>query len=58
MRLSDWRSQLIQSADWLWQYSNREGTLDEKGLARVEGIPEGSCKVTFPDLDKDAWEPA
>jgi type VI secretion system secreted protein VgrG len=33
-----------------------EGTLDEKGLARVEGIEPGSCKVTFPTLDKDAWE--
>ena len=33
------------------------GTLDEKGKARVEGIDQGSCKVTFPDLDKDAWKP-
>jgi uncharacterized protein (DUF2345 family) len=33
-----------------------EGTLDEKGLARVEGIEQGNCKVTFPMLDKDAWE--
>ncbi len=35
-----------------------EGTLDGKGFARIEGIPPGSCKVTFPELDKDAWEPA
>lgn len=35
-----------------------EGTLDEKGSARVEGIEPGSCKVTFPDLDKSAWEEA
>jgi type VI secretion system secreted protein VgrG len=34
-----------------------EGTLDEKGFARVDGIDPGSCKVTFPDLDKEAWEP-
>jgi type VI secretion system secreted protein VgrG len=33
------------------------GTLDEKGKARVEGIDPGSCKVTFPNLDKDAWKP-
>jgi type VI secretion system secreted protein VgrG len=33
-----------------------EGTLDDKGLARVEGIDPGTCKITFPDLDKDAWE--
>jgi hypothetical protein len=34
-----------------------KGTLDGKGFARVEGIEPGTCKVTFPDLDKDAWEP-
>jgi len=33
-----------------------EGTLDHKGYARVEGIDPGSCKVTFPNLDKEAWE--
>ena len=33
-----------------------EGTLDEKGLARVEGFEKGTCKVCFPDLDKEAWE--
>lgn len=33
-----------------------EGTLDEKGFARVEGFEPGSCMVTFPDLDQDAWE--
>ena len=35
-----------------------EGTLDEKGSARVAGIEPGTCKITFPDLDKDAWEEA
>ena len=35
-----------------------EGTLDDKGFARVEGIEPGSCKITFPNLDKDAWEKA
>ena len=34
------------------------GTLDEKGFARVDGIEPGTCKITFPDLDKEAWEPA
>jgi type VI secretion system secreted protein VgrG len=33
-----------------------EGTLDEKGFARVDGIDPGTCKVTFPNLDKDTWE--
>jgi type VI secretion system secreted protein VgrG len=35
-----------------------EGTLDESGFARVDGIDPGTCKVTFPNLDKDAWEKA
>jgi hypothetical protein len=34
------------------------GSLDEKGFARVEGIEPGSCKITFPNLDKSAWEEA
>jgi len=33
-----------------------EGTLDEKGRARVEGGEKGTCQVTFPDLDTEAWE--
>ncbi len=33
-----------------------EGTLDEKGFVRVDGIEPGSCKITFPQLDQDAWE--
>ena len=31
------------------------GTLDEKGFARVEGIEPGTCKITFPNLDKKTW---
>ncbi|MGB2806549.1 MAG: hypothetical protein WBC22_02325 [Sedimentisphaerales bacterium] len=33
-----------------------EGTLDEKGFARIDGIPKGDCKVIFPNIDKKAWE--
>lgn len=32
------------------------GTLDKNGFARVSGIDPGTCQITFPDLDKDAWE--
>jgi type VI secretion system secreted protein VgrG len=32
------------------------GTLDEKGFARVEGFDPGTCQVSFPNLDQDAWE--
>jgi type VI secretion system secreted protein VgrG len=35
-----------------------EGTLDDKGCARIEGFEPGSCKITFPDLDNSAWEEA
>jgi hypothetical protein len=31
------------------------GSLDEKGLARLEGIEPGTCKITFPNLDQEAW---
>jgi type VI secretion system secreted protein VgrG len=34
-----------------------EGTLDDKGQARVEGIDPGTCKVTFPQRDKRSWKP-
>lgn len=34
------------------------GTLDGDGKARVEGFDPGQCKVTFPGLDRDAWESA
>ena len=34
------------------------GTTDSNGLARVSGIDPGTCKITFPELDKDAWKKA
>jgi hypothetical protein len=33
-----------------------EGTLDERGFARIDGIEPGNCNVTFPRLDQDAWK--
>jgi hypothetical protein len=33
-----------------------EGTLNDKGSARVDGFDPGSCKVTFPQLDRRAWK--
>jgi type VI secretion system secreted protein VgrG len=35
-----------------------EGTTNEKGLARVNWIDPGMCKITFPDRDKEAWKRA
>ena len=33
-----------------------EGSLDEKGFARIDGIDPGTCQVCFPKLDQEAWE--
>jgi hypothetical protein len=38
--------------------TTKSGSLDEKGFARIENIEPGTCKVSFPNLDKDAWTPA
>ncbi len=35
-----------------------EGTLDNKGCARVDGIEKGTCKITFPELDRRDWQRA
>jgi type VI secretion system secreted protein VgrG len=34
-----------------------EGTLDEKGFVRLDGLDAGSCQVSFPNLDKTSWKP-
>ncbi len=33
-----------------------EGRLNQYGQAGYYKIESGECKVTFPDLDKDAWD--
>ena len=33
-----------------------QGTLDQNGWARIDGFTAGTCKISFPDLDQDAWE--
>ena len=35
--------------------SEKTGSLDASGEARIV-TTEGTCKVTFPDLDGEAWE--
>lgn len=35
-----------------------DGTLDEKGFARIEGITAGNCKISFPDYDESCWKAA
>ena len=34
------------------------GSTDDKGQARVENIDPGSCQISFPTLDKEAWADA
>jgi type VI secretion system secreted protein VgrG len=34
------------------------GTLDMEGLAHVAGIDPGTCRITFPDLDRRTWQRA
>jgi len=33
------------------------GTLDDKGWARVDHIDPGTCRVSFPNRDKEVWRP-
>jgi type VI secretion system secreted protein VgrG len=33
-----------------------QGTLDQNGFAHIGGIDPGTCQISFPNLDKDAWE--
>lgn len=33
-----------------------EGNLNQYGQAGLYQIEPGSCKITFPDLDKEAWD--
>ncbi|HEY3838378.1 MAG TPA: hypothetical protein VGL72_17485 [Bryobacteraceae bacterium] len=35
--------------------SEHSGTLDENGLARVDGIDPGTAQVSFPMLEDDDW---
>jgi hypothetical protein len=41
---------------WLPDGQARDGRLDSDGMARVDNIDPGTCLVTFPDLDREAWE--
>ena len=35
-----------------------EGNLDSNGRVRLNNIDPGTCMISFPDLDRDAWERA
>ena len=38
--------------------SVKQGTLDNKGKAKIDNVEPGACTVTFPDRPGQAWEPA
>ncbi|MEO7424195.1 MAG: hypothetical protein ABI036_03350 [Fibrobacteria bacterium] len=38
--------------------SLRKGRLDSKGQARVQSPVQGQFKISFPEMDASAWEPA
>jgi len=38
--------------------SKRMGRTDASGCVYLDGLPEGDCKLDFPNLDKEAWESA
>jgi hypothetical protein len=35
-----------------------EGNLDSSGRVRINNIDPGTCMISFPDLDREAWERA
>ncbi len=51
------------AADVAWRVTTSngvvyEGTLDETGTARLDGIMPGDAVVTFPELDRRLWDTA
>lgn len=37
--------------------STKSGRTDANGFARIDGVDPGTAKVSFPDLDKDSYNP-
>jgi hypothetical protein len=34
----------------------KRGLLDADGRARLDGLPAGSCEVSFPEIDGREWD--
>jgi len=34
----------------------KEGKLGKDGKVRLDGIHQGTCLISFPELDRDNWE--
>ena len=37
--------------------TSKSGRTDAKGFARIDGVDPGTAKVSFPDLDKESYNP-
>jgi hypothetical protein len=37
--------------------STKSGSTDANGYARIDGVDPGTAKISFPDMDKTAYEP-
>jgi hypothetical protein len=38
--------------------SKKEGTLDDQGKAKLENLDPGMCKISFPEIESNAFGPA
>lgn len=51
----------IPGADYVIVTPDNErhsGVTGKNGIARLDDIPPGQCRITFPELDRDAWRAA
>lgn len=58
LRLVDETGAGVADAEWLViapDGTEHRGMTDANGQARVNGIPPGTCKISFPKIDADAW---
>lgn len=61
VRLIDQNGKPVPNAKYRLKITDgsvREGSLDDDGRVRVNGIDPGSCTVWFPDYDGKEWRPA
>lgn len=58
IRLVDTRDRAVANERYLVVLPDgqrKNGRLDENGFARLQGIPAGTCDVSFPDIDGREW---
>jgi hypothetical protein len=58
--LKDSRGNPVPNEEYILELpdgTKRRGRLDADGIARVDGIKPGSCRVSFPNVDANEWKP-